>query len=87
MTARLLALRGEMLEAALLEERIGPEEIHAALRTSGHASLAEVEAVVLEADGSFSVIAPSADRREATALRGLSGFVEPERGAWSSRWR
>ena len=33
----------------------------AAVRSSGYASLGQVEAVVLETDGSFSVVGPSSD--------------------------
>ena len=72
---RLLALRGELIESALVMERVTAEGVYAALRSSGHASLTEVEAVVLEADGSLSVITSSPDQREATAPRGVAGFV------------
>jgi uncharacterized membrane protein YcaP (DUF421 family) len=48
--------RGSMIEAALHRERVTPEELAAAARASGYADLAEVETVVLETDGSFSVI-------------------------------
>lgn len=71
---RLLALRGQINEAALIAERINQEEIFSALRSAGHASLADVEAVVLETDGSFSVIAANPVPSEATALRRLSGY-------------
>ncbi len=53
---RLLLHRGEMLPAAMTAERVAPEEVLAAVRASGHAGLEQVEAVVLETDGSFSVI-------------------------------
>ena len=71
---RLLALRGEMNDTALRAERISPAEVYSAVRAAGHASLAEVEAVVLETDGSFSVIASNPTRSEASALRRLSGY-------------
>jgi uncharacterized membrane protein YcaP (DUF421 family) len=48
---------------------MSPEEIYTAVRASGHASLAEVEAVVLETDGSVSVVESTprtADRRKFT---------------------
>mgnify|MGYP003659899829 CR=1 FL=1 len=47
---------GRMLDSALARERVVPEEILAALRNGGHADPAEVAAVVLETDGTFSVI-------------------------------
>ena len=48
--------RGAMIERALRRERVTPEEIEAAARGSGHGNLDEVETVLLETDGSFSVI-------------------------------
>jgi uncharacterized membrane protein YcaP (DUF421 family) len=53
----LLLHRGQFLEGALRSERIRREEILAALRASGAAEPAAVAAVVLETDGSLSVIA------------------------------
>lgn len=52
----LLLHKGEMLENAMAHERVVPEEILAAARSSGHADLESLEAVVLETDGTFSVI-------------------------------
>ena len=71
---RLLALHGELNEAALREERMSAEEVHSALRSSGIASLAEVEAVVLETDGTVSVIGSGFEKRTASALHGVRGF-------------
>jgi uncharacterized membrane protein YcaP (DUF421 family) len=48
-----------MNETALLRERVTREEIEAAARGSGHGDLADVETVVLETDGTFSVIGRS----------------------------
>ncbi|MFT6465182.1 MAG: uncharacterized membrane protein YcaP (DUF421 family) [Halopseudomonas sp.] len=53
---RLLYYRGEMLDQALRNARVTVDEIEAAVRASGMAMLAQVESVVLETDGSFSVI-------------------------------
>ncbi len=71
---RLLALRGQLNETALTEERITQDGVYAALRSAGYASLGEVEAVVLETDGSLSVIGKNQDRKETAALCGLDGF-------------
>ncbi len=71
---RLLALRGQMNESALKEERITREGVHAAVRSAGHSSLADVEAVVLETDGGISVIASDPKNGDASALRGLGDF-------------
>jgi uncharacterized membrane protein YcaP (DUF421 family) len=52
----LLFYKGEMLNAALARERVIPDEVRAAIRSSGVASLEEVGSVVLETDGTFSVL-------------------------------
>ena len=52
----LLLLRGEYLHAALRRARLTEQEIRAAVRSHGLPAIEEVEAVVLETDGSFSVI-------------------------------
>lgn len=71
---RLLALRGAINDTALRAERISPEEVYSAVRSAGHGSLSEVEAVVLETDGSFSVIASNPAAHEASALGRLSEY-------------
>ncbi|MGP9821148.1 DUF421 domain-containing protein [Salinarimonas sp. NSM] len=62
-TPTLLVHRGAILEDALREERVSREEVLAVVRSSGATDLAEVGAVVLETDGSFSVlsVAPEPD--------------------------
>ncbi|MEX0760714.1 MAG: YetF domain-containing protein [Tistlia sp.] len=52
----LLFFRGRYLEATLRRERVTHEEILAAVRAQGFAELSAVAAVVLETDGSFSVV-------------------------------
>lgn len=54
---RLLVHMGRVLPDALARERVTPEEIQAALRAAGHANIEDVAAVVLETDGSFTVLA------------------------------
>ncbi|MGB1202371.1 MAG: DUF421 domain-containing protein [Alloalcanivorax venustensis] len=54
---RLLLRDGTMLDEALRDARVTREEVRAALRSSGIGALGDVAAVVLETDGSFSVIA------------------------------
>jgi uncharacterized membrane protein YcaP (DUF421 family) len=56
---RLLYFRGVFLERAMRDEHVAEVEIRAAIRAEGYASLDDVEAVVLEADGRFSVLAPT----------------------------
>lgn len=62
---RLLLHKGQMLRGAMLAERVAPEEVLAAVRASGHAGLEQVEAVVLETDGSFSVVPRAGDSASA----------------------
>jgi uncharacterized membrane protein YcaP (DUF421 family) len=59
-TPTLLVYRGEVREAAMRSQRVTRDEILAALRSSGFADLAQTGAVVLETDGSISVIAMDA---------------------------
>ena len=52
----LLLYRGAFLQQALRAERVTEGEVRAAIRGAGLADLEEAEAVVLETDGSFSVV-------------------------------
>jgi uncharacterized membrane protein YcaP (DUF421 family) len=52
----LLLYRGEFLDEALKRARVTRDEVRAAVRGSGLATLDQAEAVVLETDGSFSVV-------------------------------
>lgn len=74
---RLLMYRGEMLQDALRDERVTPEEVRAAVRATGLADLPQVHAVVLETDGTFSVVEdrPAAG---ATALQDLDSLKNPQ---------
>lgn len=69
---RMLFYRGEFLGAAMLAERVTEEEVRAAVRKHGVAAVGEVEAVVLETDGSFSVIKSEGEGRQATSLAGVA---------------
>lgn len=53
----LLFFRGRHLDAALRRQRVTRQEVVAAIRVSGSPTLESVDAVVLETDGSFSVVA------------------------------
>lgn len=64
----LLLHRGCFLEGAMQAERITREEILAALRASGAAEPRDVAAVVLETDGTLSVIAQADPATEIGAL-------------------
>ncbi len=52
----LLYYRGDMLTDALRGERVTPAEVRAAVRLQGISQIEEVEAVILETDGTFSVL-------------------------------
>lgn len=69
---RLLLYRGEMLDDALRGERVVPEEVRQAIRNTGLLSVNRVHAVILETDGSFSVI-PDEPLDQPSAL----GDMEP----------
>lgn len=51
-----LFFRGKFLDAILKSERATREEVYAARRASGASDLSIVDAVVLETDGTFSVL-------------------------------
>ncbi|MBN1237049.1 MAG: DUF421 domain-containing protein [Gammaproteobacteria bacterium] len=72
----LVFYRGEMLPAALRRARVTEDEVRAAVRAANVASMDEVEAVVLETDGSFSVV-PSGSG-DASSLEGVDAVAEGE---------
>lgn len=73
---RLLLHEGVMLDQALLAERVAPEELMAAVRSSGHADMSKVTAVILETDGTFSVVSDGPPERR-TALANVAGRPPP----------
>jgi uncharacterized membrane protein YcaP (DUF421 family) len=70
---RLLFYRGRFLRPAMLHERITHEEIHSAVRTAGLQSLDDVTAVVLETNGTMSVVADPGGARP-SALANVKGM-------------
>jgi len=67
---RLLFLQGEFKAKAMLEERIGKEELLQAARSQGILSLDQVEAIVLETNGKFSII-KSSDKKANSTLQNV----------------
>lgn len=67
----MLVHRGRLLEDAMRRERVTEDEILAALRARDVPDLAQVEALVLETDSSFSVLT-SAPRAQGSALASVS---------------
>lgn len=68
---RLLYHNGEFLRGAMASERITEEEILQAVRNASKGSMSEVEAVILETDGEFSVI-PISDEGASSILSNVS---------------
>ncbi|WP_228982070.1 DUF421 domain-containing protein [Streptomyces sp. DH12] len=63
----LLLHDGRMLGEAMRRERVTPDEVRQAIRTQGTGAVEQVQAVVLETDGSFSVI-PRSQSGSGTAM-------------------
>ena len=76
-TARptLLLRDGQVLPDALSEQRISLDEVRQAVRASGSGDLSSVAAVVLESDGSLSVI-PGEQAGNRSALEGVQHAAE-----------
>lgn len=64
---RLLVYQGKLLHDSMVSERVLEAEVRQAVRSAGIASLEEVEAVVLETDGTFSVVRPAGGQEDALA--------------------
>ena len=67
----LLLYRGTLLPAALQKARVTEDEVRAAVRAAGVPTLDEVGAVVLETDGSFSVVRRGGEGSRESSLAGL----------------
>jgi len=68
----LLYYRGEFRHQAMRTERVTRSEVCQAIRASGSGDMGRVEAVVLESDGSLSVVSSGAD--SGSTLEGVSGI-------------
>lgn len=69
----LLLYRGQFMREAMWRERVTEEEVRVAIRASGFAVVEKVEAVVLEADGTFNVVGPSTEQ-VSTSLNNVYGY-------------
>jgi uncharacterized membrane protein YcaP (DUF421 family) len=69
----LLLYKGAIIATRLRAARVTDEELRAAIRAAGLAAIEEAEAVVLETDGSFSVI-----RSESSGSSSLEGLQLPD---------
>ena len=52
----LLVYKGVMMKNAMLQERIDADEIYATIRKKGYSAISEVDAIILETDGSLTAI-------------------------------
>jgi len=77
---RFLYRDGRYIEEAMKKERIRKEEVLQAARSQGIASMDQVRAVILETNGTFSVIRQS-DSPDASALQNVSDPRTPQSGA------
>lgn len=71
----LLVFKGEMQKRIMKAKRVAEGEVLAAIRLSGSASVEDIDAVVLETNGSFSVI-KKLDTSNASAMQDVRGFRE-----------
>lgn len=60
----LLLSRGKFIHETLRSQRVTESEVRAAIRGAGIAAIEEVRAVVLETDGSFSVVSQSQNKSD-----------------------
>ena len=72
----LLLYRGEFLRDQMRRSRVVESEVRAAVRGHGIAALDSVDAVVLETDGSFTVVRRAEDSHTSSLVRVVGG---PER--------
>lgn len=68
----LLLYQGELIDSALKRTRVTPDEVNTALRGAGLRGRNNAYAVVLETDGSFTVV-PSGEPQGPTTLEGVRG--------------
>jgi uncharacterized membrane protein YcaP (DUF421 family) len=73
----LLYFRGRLREEDIRRERVTRVELEAVCRQQGYASLARVDAVVLETDGSLSVIEDAGELTEGALARALAEPGDP----------
>ncbi|MGQ4880068.1 DUF421 domain-containing protein [Billgrantia sp. LNSP4103-1] len=72
----LLFYRGDYLPAAMRQARVTQDEVRAAIRAAGKGDVTRVDAVILETDGSFSVVG----NEEAQGESSLDGVTIPGAG-------
>jgi uncharacterized membrane protein YcaP (DUF421 family) len=78
-TPQLVFSRGQYLEAAMRRERVTHEMVRAVIRARGYPRLKDIHSVILETDGSFSVIPEKHFRPDAEPSDGVLCDVDGER--------
>ncbi|MDQ7732483.1 DUF421 domain-containing protein [Halomonas sp. SpR1] len=68
----MLFYRGEFITTAMQKARVTQDEIQAAIRSNGLSDIADVEAVVLETEGTLSVVKHQAEGSQ-SSLEGVRG--------------
>lgn len=71
----LLFHQGLMLQGSLRSQRVTFEEVRAAIRNQGISQMSEVEAVILETNGSFSILRATT-QPATTALNDITDYPE-----------
>jgi uncharacterized membrane protein YcaP (DUF421 family) len=72
----ILVHRGQWQEAALRRERVTREEVLAALRSQGRKAMDETTTVVIETDGSLSVLTGQGSGEGSSSLANVSGHAD-----------
>ena len=75
---RVVLLNGDYRSRALDDERVTKDEVRAAVRKAGHGDVGKIAAVVLETDGSLSVISRDS-LGDGSAMQGLDTRDHPDR--------
>ena len=74
----LIFVRSKYLHDSMKQQRVTEEEVRAAVREFGLRSMEDVEAVVIETDGTFSVIERKG--QGPSSLSDVKGYGEPRAG-------
>lgn len=72
----ILVHRGQWREAAMRRERVTTEEVLAALRSQGRKTLDDTTTVVIETDGTLSVLTGESSGQGASSLENVAGTSE-----------
>lgn len=76
-TPTLIVYNGELLPKAMLKERINEDEVYAVLRKNGVGSIKDAKAVVLETDGTLTVInTPGKEKPETLRTVGVGDQMQ-----------